>query len=312
MSPEQATPGNDVTIVSDVYGLGAVFYALLSGRPPFRGETVEDTLHQVRETKPVSPHDLNPAVDQTLARICLKCLEKDPAQRYPSAEELAADLETYLTGGWDPGHGPGGLWEWLWRQLQSPCRIDRPSEWAGVFRVVAAWRVICHVVMALLLQWGPAPVGYWVWFVGLHIGGTWLPVRVLRRSGRRLGSTERSVLLNWAATFACDALLLGIFCPPWGQAGPAEVVRVYPAWLAVRGLWYVMEAQRFWGRFYAVGFGFLAFTPFLSLCGLLAPMAYALVVACGMLLLSEGFRREATTHTLAASAGDRMNYSPPT
>ena len=90
-------------------------------------------------------------------------------------------------------------------------------------------------------------MGYWAWFMGLHIGGTWLPVRVLRRSERRLGPTERSVLLNWAATFACDALLLGIFCPPWGQAGPEEVVRVYPAWLAVRGLWYVMEAQRFWG-----------------------------------------------------------------
>jgi hypothetical protein len=296
MAPEQVA-GEALGPCTDVYALGAILYEMLTGKPPFVGASVSETLEQVRTRNPVSPRELNPAVDRTLAYICLKCLEKKPQDRYPSAAKLSADLKTYLTGGRIRDLEP--WWRWLWRQLQSPCRIDRPHEWAVVFRVVAAWRVICHGVMALLLlsQWGAEPAAYWAWFLGLHVGGTWLPVRVLRHSEGRLDPTERSVLLNWAATFACDALLLGIFCPLWGQAVPEEVVRVYPAWLAVRGLWYVMEAQRFWGLFYAVGLGYFIAAPLLSLCGLLAPVAYVLVVACAMLLLSYGFQRQAKQQT---------------
>jgi serine/threonine-protein kinase len=280
MAPEQAGgPFKDIGPATDVYGLGAILYECLTGRPPFKAATEAETLCQVRETEPASP--------RALAFICLKCLEKDPAHRYPSAQELAADLGRWLDGERIPQEP---LPIWLWRQFQSPCRLDRPEDWARVFWYLAVWRLICHGVMALLLQVGPEPAAYWAWFIGLH-AGTWLPTWWLLRSERRLNPLERGVLLNWGATFASDAILFALFCPPWGQARPEEVVRVYAAWQAAHGLWYVMEARRSWGRFYAVAIAYFVIAPLLSLCGLLAPVVYALVVASAMLLLGDGLRR---------------------
>jgi serine/threonine protein kinase len=99
MAPEQATGRTkEANAQTDVYGLGAILYKLLTGKPPFQGTNDWDTVEQIVKKDPVSVQVIQPRVPRDLATICHKCLEKQPARRYPSAQALEEDLNRFLAG----------------------------------------------------------------------------------------------------------------------------------------------------------------------------------------------------------------------
>jgi TolB-like protein/predicted Ser/Thr protein kinase len=140
MAPEQAAgDAAQLTQATDVYGLGAVLYQLLTGHPPFAGGTTYETVRLVLETEPRQPHLWNRKVNRDLATICLKCLEKDPHRRYSSAVALAEDLERWLRHEPIQARRVGVLSrakKWMWREPATAALIAMSVALAAAVGVI--------------------------------------------------------------------------------------------------------------------------------------------------------------------------------
>ena len=119
-APEQVEgPTTMVGPAADIYALGAIFYHMLTGRPPFKAATVLQTLEQVKAADPVPPSRLQPGLPRDAETIALKCLHKDPLRRYASAADLAADLDRFLAGRAIRARPTGAaerVWKWSRRR----------------------------------------------------------------------------------------------------------------------------------------------------------------------------------------------------
>lgn len=223
MAPEQAAgKTNQVTPACDIYSLGAVFYELLTGRPPFQAETAIDLLIQVLEREPPSPRQVDRTIPRTLSLICLKCLEKDPANRYASAAALADDLERYLKGDVvevSAGNLPSRLSRWARRE---PALV---------------WRLA-----VFLLFYGVEVVNYWVlgrWGPEFHYSVTavlaeWVALSFVFQRLMRRETWQVAIPAAWAvvdATALLCVLLLGD-----GRISPLMIG--YPLLIVASGFWF--------------------------------------------------------------------------
>jgi serine/threonine-protein kinase len=225
MAPEQAAGRTaEVGPLSDVYSLGAVLYETLTGRAPFQAETQLDLLVQVLESEPVRPRQLNPGVPHALELICLKCLDKDPSQRYASAAALAQDLDHFLMGkDEDIAARHVGVARRLrrWARRQ-PALASRVAALALILAVIQANFLVFHnvtlrghlVTVGALLIWGAAS---W-FFQHLLDKGIWPDV----------------TRCAWAG---CDLLLFSALLVLNDAFGGPLLVG-YPLLVAGAGLWF--------------------------------------------------------------------------
>lgn len=222
MAPEQAAgAGAVVTAAADVYGLGAILYVLLCGRPPFRAETVMETILQVTEREPEPPSQVKPGVPRDLEMICLKCLEKKPEARYPSAAAMADDLEHYLRG--EPVEARrAGL-------------IDRLRRWARREPDLSA-RAMALTTMIVLTQVNfanssPRKLGYHLSVTAVELA--WLASAFCFQRVSRNERWSDRVRAAWIVT---DVVMLTLLL--WLlQAPTSSMIVGYPLVIAASGLW---------------------------------------------------------------------------
>lgn len=243
MAPEQAAGRvKEVNEAADIYSLGAILYACLTGRPPFQAETRFDTLLAVLEAEATLPRRLNRETPRELEWIIMRCLEKNPNNRYPSAQALADDLERWLLGEPVEAHRTG-LWPRLrrwWRR--QPTLVSHLAVLLVMALILPVMHILLKGTVAYLINMNLIFVAW----AGASLGYQWMLDRP------KLSEAARFL---WAATDVC-LLTLALFMtgPPLGG-----LLIGYPLLIVSAGMFFRVRLVIFMLVTCLVGFGMLVY-----------------------------------------------------
>jgi hypothetical protein len=220
--------------------------------------------------------------------VCLKCLEKEPARRYPSAEELADDLQRYLDGRPVRARPPGWLAS-VTRHLDRRSFVD-PATWGAIALWCALFSSAMHFLVYGMIETGQPPFVFWL-SVGLHFGVTggvfWY---FLRQRHVPLSRDERHLLVLWIGSSAAMVALWLAHGAPYDGG----LWAVYRGWAVVYGTAFFAQGSLYWGRFYLLGLAWFTLAVGLRVRPEWSPLAFGVLYGFSMVLVSRCLRAAET------------------
>jgi serine/threonine protein kinase len=288
MAPEQITNRRgEIGPPCDIYGLGALLYELLTGRPPFAARDHFSTLLQVLECDPQSPRHVNPSVPRALEIICMKCLEKEPEHRYESAAELADDLGRFLAGDSISAASPKLVGR-IVRTLERS-QYDREFRtWSRMIMHLAWISLGTHVLVYLnrALEFSH-PLSGLVVIRLLEVVGMgavlwgmrseWYPPR---------GAPARQLLSLWLG-YVAGSMTLILIADLLTPAGTTfNDFLAYPSMAVLASLLFMMLGSSYWGYCYLIGSFFLGLAILMTVWLGVAPLMFGAVWAASLVILS--------------------------
>ncbi len=285
MSPEQATGRGLGDASTDVYSLGAILYALLTGRPPHVGDSAAEVLRSVLQDEPLAPRLLRRDVPADLEKICLKAIQFEPSQRYATAEALAQDLDRFLLG--EPTSAAGsGLLDRVAREIRRDQHQPHFANWSRALVLIGTVIFFSHVaIFALdvaqcprwLASWLPRLVMLSAIFVVIYRarGGSLLPRSVAERP-------VWSIWLGYLLTLGTVNLLAVI--------GGLNQDSLFPITAGLSGFGFVAMSGHVWGGSALFGMGFFAVSLLSVFSITYAPLWFGTVWFISLLSLAKHYR----------------------